>query len=67
MQKILEFPVDDEGKQLLTEVQKLTIMEELNKNGGYKATFTMDPTAADISNGYTYHQEDSAVITARDC
>ena len=66
VQKILEFPVDEEGNQLLTEVQKLTIMADLNKNGGYKATFTMDPTAADISDGYTYHQEDSAVITARD-
>ncbi len=76
VQKVLEFPTklenpeeeegpDNERIQLLTEEQKLTIMENLNKDGGYKATFSMD-LADDTDPEYAYHQVDSAVITNRD-
>lgn len=56
VQKELQFPTT------LTEEQKLSIMEDLNRNGGYKATFALDS----IDGSYSYHQVGDAVITSRD-
>lgn len=56
VQKELKFPAK------LTEEQKLTIMNNLNANGGYQATFTLDSP----DEGYTYEQTKSAVVTSRD-
>jgi hypothetical protein len=45
---------------LLTEEQKLKIIEDLNKNGGYKVNFSL------FDAGNTYVRTGKAVITARD-
>lgn len=63
VQKEIEFP------DTLTEEQKLTIMEELNKNGGYQATFMLDSPDPDDSfkDGQGFEEEiKSAYITSRD-
>ena len=56
VQKELQFPAT------LTEEQKLTIMEDLNTSGGYKASFAL--TSPD--EGYEFLQEGDAIITNRD-
>ena len=63
VQKELQFP------STLTEEQKLTIIEELNKKGSYQATFMLDSPDPDDSfkdgQGYTAEIK-SAYITSRD-
>ena len=56
VQKELKFPTT------LTEEQKLKIMEDLNKEDGYVATFEMTSPDTD----YTYYQKGNAVVTSRD-
>jgi len=79
VQKVLEFPYsledpeDEESKrvQLLTEEQKLKIMEDLRAtaDGGYKATFELDTPDANYpvpEENYPPLETKSAIVTSRD-